>query len=157
MLVIWYNWGPVCQKMVSRAGTTNYISYTLGCNYLFLPLIPAPSTQILNWSSHIRQYVSPVKPGFIFILPGSSWNHGKFRTYPDILYKNTIYELNTNREWLNSKTNARRTFSITCSTLIDAWCINKCTKWQHGVHQDVFVSNTPRSILYYQWVHSLTH
>ena len=38
------NWGVLCQKKVSRTGTSNYTpqydTVHVGCNYLFLPLIP---------------------------------------------------------------------------------------------------------------------
>ena len=38
----------LCQKLVSRAGTSNYIpQYSVGCNYLSLSLILASDTQVL--------------------------------------------------------------------------------------------------------------
>ena len=39
---VWLKWGISCQKQVSQAGISNYIpQFTVGCNYLCLPEIPA--------------------------------------------------------------------------------------------------------------------
>ena len=41
-------WGLYCQKQVSQAGISNYIpQFTLGCNYLSLPDIPASGNKVL--------------------------------------------------------------------------------------------------------------
>ena len=46
-------WGLCCQKQVSHAGTSNYIpQFTVGCNYLSLPEIPASGNKVLICSSH---------------------------------------------------------------------------------------------------------
>ena len=40
--------GLFCQKLVSREGTSNYIpQWTSGCNYSFLPEIPASGNKVL--------------------------------------------------------------------------------------------------------------
>ena len=40
-------WGLCCQKQVSQAGISNYISqFTAGCNYLSLPEIPASGNKV---------------------------------------------------------------------------------------------------------------
>ena len=47
-------WGLCCQKQVSQAGISNYIpQFTVGCNYLSLPEIPASGNQVLiyQWLS----------------------------------------------------------------------------------------------------------
>ena len=52
-MFVWsiYSWGIVCEKQVSKAGISNYIStYTVGCNYLSLSLIAASGTQVLNYT-----------------------------------------------------------------------------------------------------------
>ena len=41
-------WGLCCQKQVSQAGISNYIpQFTVGCNYLSLPEIPASGNKVL--------------------------------------------------------------------------------------------------------------
>ena len=43
-----YIWGLQCQKQVSQAGISNYIpQFTVGCNYVSLPEIPASATKVL--------------------------------------------------------------------------------------------------------------
>ena len=45
-----YNWELCRQKQVSQVGISNYIpQFTVGCNYLSLPEIPASGDQVLNW------------------------------------------------------------------------------------------------------------
>ena len=40
-------WGMCCQKQVSQAGISNYIpQFTVGCNYLSLPEIPASGNKV---------------------------------------------------------------------------------------------------------------
>ena len=40
-------WGLRCQKQVSQAGISNYIpQFTVGCNYLSLPEIPASGNKV---------------------------------------------------------------------------------------------------------------
>ena len=40
-------WGFCCQKQVSQAGISNYISkFTVGCNYFSLPEIPASGNKV---------------------------------------------------------------------------------------------------------------
>ena len=51
-------WTPVCQKQVSRVWISNYIpQYTVGCNYLAMPLIPAYGTEdlIYNFWKHFTE------------------------------------------------------------------------------------------------------
>ena len=41
-------WGHCCHKQVSQAGISNYIpQFTVGCNYLSLPEIPASGNKVL--------------------------------------------------------------------------------------------------------------
>ena len=41
-------WRLCCQKQVSQAGTSNYIpQFTMGCNYLSLPEVPASGNKVL--------------------------------------------------------------------------------------------------------------
>ena len=48
-------WGIWCQKQVSQAGKSNYIlQFTVGCNYLSLPEIPAFGAKVIilcTWST----------------------------------------------------------------------------------------------------------
>ena len=50
--------GHVCQKQVSRAGTSNYIPHTVGCNDLSMPLIPASGTHVLISKCNYIEIVS---------------------------------------------------------------------------------------------------
>ena len=52
----WYIWGLWCQKQVSRAGIRNCIpQYSVGCNYLSLPEMPASGTKVLNYGMLVRR------------------------------------------------------------------------------------------------------
>ena len=58
-------WGLCCQKQVSQAGISNYIAqFTAGCNYLFLPEIPASGDKVLICQYRIQQ--STMKDGQSF-------------------------------------------------------------------------------------------
>ena len=53
-------WGLWCQKQVSQAGLSNYLpQFTVGCNYLSLPEIPASGAKVLiyvtEWSLWLSQ------------------------------------------------------------------------------------------------------
>ena len=57
--------GVLCQKQVSRAGTSNYITNTVGCNYLSMPLIPASGTTQGTYTADIRSsWVRPLWIGY---------------------------------------------------------------------------------------------
>ena len=51
-----YIWGLCCQKQVSQAGISNYIpQFTVGCNYLSLPEIPASGNKALIYALNTIQ------------------------------------------------------------------------------------------------------
>ena len=48
-----YIWGLCCQKQVSQARISNYIpQFTVGCNYLSLPEIPASDNKVVIYWHH---------------------------------------------------------------------------------------------------------
>ena len=64
-------WGWLCQKQVSHAGISNYLpQFTVGCNYLSLPEIPASDIKVLiygwltaalqklHWYYEINEWIS---------------------------------------------------------------------------------------------------
>ena len=52
-----YKWGLCCQKQVSQTGISNYIlQFTVGCNYLSLPKIPASGNKVHISQLNIIQY-----------------------------------------------------------------------------------------------------
>ena len=47
-------WGLWCQEQVSQAGISNYIPrFTVGCNHLSLPEIPASGTKVLTYDGNL--------------------------------------------------------------------------------------------------------
>ena len=58
-----------CQKQVSQAGISNCIpQYSVGCNYLSLPKIPASGTKVLNYlDNNVDNVKRTIKFYIIFI------------------------------------------------------------------------------------------
>ena len=66
-----------CQKQVSRACISNYIpQYSVGCNYLCMPYIPASGSKILI---SIPQYVT--KPGDCWVTVWQSGHTSVFMAH----------------------------------------------------------------------------
>ena len=75
----WYNWRLVYQKQLYRAGTSNYIHFSVGCNYLSLALIPAPGTKVLNYKKCLDRF------------PSLHWNLKEFRRHAELKYAGNCF------------------------------------------------------------------
>ena len=116
-------WGLWRQKQVSQAGISNYIpQFTVGCNYLSLPEIPASDAKVLIYLSNNHQRMSinkheKTKKSLLFI-------------YRPVMFRDFIFSL---------RVGADQFVTNYCHTIIWTYSFIKCERDRERLRLSAFL------------------